>query len=226
MNYKGDIPSAVIRRLPRYYRYLTDLLNNDIQKVSSRELSERMGFTASQIRQDFNYFGGFGQQGYGYNVQYLYKEIGAILGVDKKKTMVIIGAGNLGRALANYMNFRTKGFELVGIFDVKKELIGQDINGIRIKCIDEIDEFINHANVDIGVLSVPYDQAADVADKLVNCGIRALWNFSPMDLQLPQGVVVENVHLSDSLMVLSFMLSQLQTGSDKMIDKKSLGLRV
>ncbi len=205
---RKKVPSTVIRRLPKYYRHLSELLKENTSRISSNELSQRMGITASQVRQDFNFFGGFGQQGYGYNVQHLFDEIGSILGVNSRKKMIIVGAGNLGRALANYSNFKDRGFELVGIFDVNKELIGQVINGIEISDFQNINSFLAENNVDIGILSVPYDETPYAAQKLVDCGIRALWNFSPIDIRLPHDVIIENVHLSDSLMVLSYQLDQ------------------
>ena len=198
------ISSAVIRRLPRYYRYLSDLLNMDITRISSKELSKRMGITASQIRQDLNCFGGFGQQGYGYNVEFLYKEIGNILGVNDRFTTIIIGVGNMGHALAHYGNFRKRGFDTIGLFDVNPDIIGQEINGIKVMHTDELESFVQKNHVDIAILTVPYEQTPEVAEKVARLGIKGLWNFSPMDLRLPYDVVIENVHLSDSLMVLGY----------------------
>ncbi len=208
---KRKVPLTVIKRLPRYYRYLSELFKNDIGRISSKELSQRMGVTASQIRQDLNFFGGFGQQGYGYNVEYLYNEIGAILGLNKTRKMIIVGAGNLGQALANYKNFRKRGFELAGIFDVREDLIDKEVNGLKIQDFKSLEGFIKENPVDIGILSVPHDQTPSVAEKLVSCGIKALWNFSPMDLKLRQGIVIENVHLSDSLMTLAYKLNRLES---------------
>jgi len=208
MQQKKNVSSAVIRRLPRYYRYLSDLLKNDITRISSKELSARMGITASQIRQDLNCFGGFGQQGYGYNVELLYKEIGKILGLHNNFQTVIIGAGNMGRALANYANFEKRGFKLIGVFDVDPAIIGKRIRNIEIMHLDQLDEFVKHNRVDIAILSVPYDQISSVAEKAANLGIQGLWNFSAKELKLPEGVIVENVHLSDSLMVLGYKLNE------------------
>ncbi|HHW47559.1 MAG TPA: redox-sensing transcriptional repressor Rex [Clostridiaceae bacterium] len=208
MNSKKKVSIAVIRRLPRYYRYLSDLLKMDITRISSKELSARMGITASQIRQDLNCFGGFGQQGYGYNVEYLYNEIGKILGVDKKFNTIIIGAGNMGQALANYGNFEKRGYHLVGIFDVNPKIIGKKIKNIEIMHIDKIEEFLKENKVDIAILTVPYEHTPEVADRVARLGIKGLWNFSPMDLKLPYDVVIENVHLSDSLMVLGYRLKE------------------
>lgn len=200
---------AVIRRLPRYYRYLTDLLKVDIKRISSKELSERMGITASQIRQDLNCFGGFGQQGYGYNIETLYKEIGKILGVDRRFTTIIIGAGNMGNALANYPNFEKRGYDLIGIFDISPLRVGKVINGITIKHTDELENFVKNNKVDIAILTIPSQSVSEIAEKVANLGIRGIWNFSPQDLKLSGNVVVENVHLSDGLMVLGYKLKEL-----------------
>ena len=167
-----------------------------------------MGITASQIRQDLNCFGGFGQQGYGYNVELLYKEIGNILGINNKYQTIIIGAGNMGQALANYPNFENRGYKLVGIFDVNKELIGKKINDIEIMDLDIVEEFIKQNKVDIAMLSVPYEQTPIVAERVASAGVKGLWNFSPMDLKISHDVVIENVHLSDSLMVLGYRINE------------------
>ena len=204
------ISSAVIRRLPRYYRYLDELLENDVVRISSKELSEKMNVTASQIRQDLNNFGGFGQQGYGYNVEYLYKEIGKILGLDKKYNLIIIRAGNLGQALANYTDFERRGFYLSGIFDVNPRLIGMKIRGIEVRLIDELEEFIKKNPVYIAALTLPKTKAPQMAAQLVRFGIQAIWNFVPTDLHLPKDIVVENVHLVESLMHLSYNLKAVQ----------------
>lgn len=204
MDSSKKISSAVIRRLPRYYRYLSDLLNSDITRVSSKELSIRMGITASQIRQDLNCFGGFGQQGYGYNVESLYKEIGNILGVNNKFKTIIIGAGNMGQALAHYGNFEKRGFDIIGLFDVNPDVIGKEVNGIKVLHTDELDSFVKKHHIDIAMLTVPYEHTPQVAEKVARLGIKGLWNFSPMDLELPYDIVIENVHLSDSLMVLGY----------------------
>ncbi|MCX8132010.1 MAG: redox-sensing transcriptional repressor Rex [Clostridia bacterium] len=208
MSLKKKVSIAVVRRLPRYYRYLADLLKMDITRISSKELSARMGITASQIRQDLNCFGGFGQQGYGYNVESLYNEIGNILGVNNMFQTIIIGAGHMGQALANYENFERRGFKIIGIFDVDTELIGKKIKGIDILHLDGMDEFIKTNQVDIAILTVPYEQTPVVADRVARLGIKGLWNFSPMDLKLPYDVVIENVHLSDSLMVLGYNMNE------------------
>ena len=201
------ISQAVISRLPRYFRYLGELKNEGIERISSQELSARMQVTASQIRQDFNHFGGFGQQGYGYNVNYLYSEIANILGLNEDHNLIIIGAGHLGQALVNYMNFERRGFIFRGIFDNNPALWGTTIRGIEVMPMDRIEQFVRENAVDIAVLSIPKDGAVSVANDLVRFGIKAIWNFAHVDLLLPKEVKVENVHLSDSLMKLSYMLA-------------------
>ena len=207
MDDKG-ISKAVIRRLPRYYRYLGELLEEGVERISSNELSEKMRVTTSQIRQDLNNFGGFGQQGYGYNVPYLYAEIGKILGLDKTHHMIIIGAGNLGQALANYVQFEKRGFKVVGIFDVNPVLKGISIRGNEIRMMDELPEFLKTHDVQIATLTLPKNNAAETADMLVKQGIKAIWNFAHLDLDVPEDVIVENVHLSESLMRLSYNLNR------------------
>lgn len=167
-----------------------------------------MKVTASQIRQDFNNFGGFGQQGYGYNVEFLYNEIGKILGLDKKHNFIIVGAGNLGRALGNYMNFERRGFIFRGMFDRNLELIGKDVRGIKVMPMEELESFVRENDIDIAVLTIPKTGAVEVADKLAHNGIRAIWNFAHVDLNLPKEIQVENVHLSDSLMKLSYNINR------------------
>ncbi len=205
--YKKEISKAVINRLPRYYRYLGDLLEKDVVRISSKELSEKMKVTASQIRQDLNNFGGFGQQGYGYNVEYLHSEIGKILGLDTKYNVVIIGAGNLGQALANYVDFERRGFFVKCIFDINPKLIGTEIRGIPVKSNDDIETYILNNKVDIAAVTVPKAKAPGIAAELVKWGVKGIWNFAPTDLNLPKDVTVENVHLADSLMKLSYRLS-------------------
>lgn len=200
-----DISQAVIRRMPRYYRYLGELMDEGIERISSNELSARMKVTASQIRQDLNNFGGFGQQGYGYNVQYLYEEIGKIMGLNEQHNIIVIGAGNLGQAIANYVKFEKLGFVIVGLFDVDPKLAGRKIRGIPILMLDQIEEFMKEHKVDIAALTMPKEKADEVANRLVKLGIHAIWNFAHVDLDLfDESVVVENVHLSDSLMQLSY----------------------
>jgi len=202
------VPLVVIRRLPRYYRYLGELLNNKVYRVSSTELSEKMGVTASQIRQDINYFGVFGQQGYGYNVEHLHSAIGDILGLNNGYKAVIIGAGNLGRALANYSGFSKRGFSVDAIFDVDEKVIGTKVSDILVRPYSEFAEYTKKEKPDIAILAIPKTSASKVAEHLVSCGIKALWNFAHIDLKLPDDVIVENVHLSDSLMTLSCRMSK------------------
>ena len=202
-----SISAAVITRLPRYYRYLSDLQSENVERISSDELSKRMGVTASQIRQDLNNFGGFGQQGYGYNVEYLRTEIGKILGLDKVHNMVIIGGGNLGRALAGYANFESRGFVVKGIFDSNPELVGTKIRDIKIMSMGVLETFLKENDIAIVALAIPRGDAVSVAKKLYDCGIRAIWNFAHVDLDLPSDAFVENVHLSESLMQLSYRLN-------------------
>lgn len=201
-----EISQAVIQRLPRYYRYLGDLLENEVERISSSDLSKRMNVTASQIRQDLNNFGGFGQQGYGYNVKYLHTEIGKILGLGENHNFVIIGAGNLGQALANYSSFETSGFKLKGIFDVNPKLEGVQIRGVQIRMMSDLKDFIRDNNVEIAVLTIPKTKASEVADMLSDTDIKGIWNFAHTDLKLPESIIVENVHLSDSLMKLSYRI--------------------
>ena len=202
-----EISQAVIRRLPRYYRYLGELLENGVERISSNDLSKKMNVTASQIRQDLNNFGGFGQQGYGYNVKFLYTEIGKILGLDETHNIVIIGAGNLGQALANYAAFEKRGFMLKGIFDVNPRLEGMTIRGVPVQMMDELKRFLEKNNIEIAVLTIPKTKAVEVANFLVENGVKAIWNFAHTDLNLPEEIIVENVHLSESLMRLSYNIS-------------------
>lgn len=198
-----EISSAVIKRLPRYYRYLGELLENDVVRISSKELSDRMKVTASQIRQDLNNFGGFGQQGYGYNVEYLYNEIGRILGLGVAQDMIIVGAGNLGQALANY-DFSRIGFKVIGIFDINPRLEGLAVRGVEIQMLDTLEDFIKSHEIQVVTLTVPKKQAKGIAKQMEEWGIRAIWNFSPTDLNLSDNVCVKNVHLDESLMTLSY----------------------
>ena len=203
-----EISRAVIKRLPRYYRYLGELLENGMERISSNELSDRMQVTASQIRQDLNNFGGFGQQGYGYNVKYLYHEIGRILGLDKTYNMIIIGSGNLGQAIANYVKFEKRGFRIIGMFDINPALKGKMVRGIEIQMIDELDAFLKEHVIHIATLTLPKVGAEEVTDHLVKGGVKAIWNFAHTDLRVPQDVIVENVHLSESLMQLSYNITR------------------
>ena len=200
-----EISQAVIRRMPRYYRYLGELLEDGVERISSNDLSKRMNVTASQIRQDLNNFGGFGQQGYGYNVKFLYEEIGKILGLNQKHNIIVIGAGNLGQALANYVKFEKLGFVITALFDVNPALEGVTVRGFKIHMLDELEDYCKDHVVDIAALTMPKEKADAIANRLVNLGIQAIWNFAHVDLDLiDKDVVVENVHLSDSLMQLSY----------------------
>lgn len=203
-----SISQAVIKRLPRYYRYLGELADEGVGRISSRELSELMHVTASQIRQDLNHFGGFGQQGYGYNVRNLYDEIGKILGLDKNHKLVVIGAGHLGQALSNYVNFERRGFHILGIFDNDSKRVGMKIRDVSVAPMEELEDFIRNNDIDIAVLTIPKTSAVAVAKTLVSCNIKAIWNFAHVDLAVPDDVIVENVHLSESLMTLSYNLSR------------------
>ena len=209
------ISRAVIGRLPRYYRYLGDLMDAGVERISSNDLSKKMNVTASQIRQDLNNFGGFGQQGYGYNVKYLYTEIGKILGLDRSHNFIIIGAGNLGQALANYASFEKSGFLLKGIFDVNPRMGGQSIGEIPLRMMDDLKKFLQENRIEIAALTIPRSKAKEVAEMLVENGIKAIWNFAHTDLNLPKDVIVESVHLSDSLMQLSYNVSSQKAKKEK-----------
>lgn len=206
MEKKKNVSMAVIKRLPKYHRYLKELMRNDVDRISSKELGEKIGFTASQIRQDLNNFGDFGQQGYGYNVKELYKQISLILGLDKEYTGVIIGAGNLGQAIANYNRFSESGLSIECIFDANPKLVGMRIRDIEIKDIDILDQYLQENNVDIGIICVPRINAQKVSDILVKGGVKGIWNFAPVDLVVPSDVKVENVHLSESLLTLVYLM--------------------
>ena len=207
MEKKKSVSMAVIKRLPKYHRYLKELMRNDVDRISSKELGEKIGFTASQIRQDLNNFGDFGQQGYGYNVKELYKQISLILGLDKDYTGIIIGAGNLGQAIANYNRFSELGLSIECIFDANPKLVGMRIRDVEIKDIDTLAEFLQDNNIDIGIICVPRINAQKVCDMLVKGGIKGIWNFAPIDLDIPERIAIENVHLSESLHTLSFLIS-------------------
>lgn len=202
------ISSAVIRRLPRYYRYLGEMKECNIQRISSGELSKKMKVTASQIRQDLNNFGGFGQQGYGYNVDYLYDEIGKILGIDHTHNMIVVGAGNMGQAIANSDDFEKRGFIIKGVFDNCKELEGKLIGKCTIQMMEGLSTFVKENDVEIAAITVPKEAAKEVAKQVTNAGVKALWNFAHTDLSVSDDVIVENVHLSESLMRLSYSMSR------------------
>lgn len=208
---KNDsISMSVIKRLPRYYRFLGELKNKGVTRISSRELSNKMGLTASQIRQDFNCFGGFGQQGYGYNVEQLHYEIGKILGLGNGFKTILIGAGNLGRAIAAHMSFEARGFNLIGIFDKNEAMAGNMVRGIPVRQTDGLDDFCREYHPSVAVLCIPSEGAAATVDQLIELGIKGFWNFSHCDIAAKHpGVAVENVHLSDSLMTLSYQVDSV-----------------
>jgi len=212
-----EISKAVIKRLPRYYRYLGELQEAGVERISSGELSQQMKVTASQIRQDLNNFGGFGQQGYGYNVQYLREEIAKILGLDRVHNVIIIGVGHLGQALANYTNFEKNSFRIIGLFDNNPKLKGKIVRGIPIRMTDEIPDFLREHDVEIATLTLPKEHAIEVSKLLIANGIHAIWNFAHTDLNLvvPKNVAVQNVHLSESLMRLSYNLKTLEEKEKK-----------
>ncbi|MBE5040100.1 redox-sensing transcriptional repressor Rex [Ructibacterium gallinarum] len=209
------VSASVINRLPRYYRYLTDLLSSGIERISSKELSERMHVTASQIRQDLNCFGGFGQQGYGYNVKSLQSEIAKILGLDRGYTAVLVGAGNMGRTFAINTKFESRGFRLIGIFDTDPKKIGTTLTRYTIMDYKNIKEFIDTHHPEMAILAVPKQVIHGVAEELIGYGIRAFLNFSYTELSTAEDVAVENVHLSDSLMRLSYKLLEHDQNEDK-----------
>ena len=208
MEKKKNVSMAVIKRMPKYYRYLGELVKNDVDRISSKELGEKIGFTASQIRQDLNNFGDFGQQGYGYNVKELHNQIGAILGVGKEYNAVLIGAGNIGQAIANYSRFTDIGLGITAIFDANPKLVGMRIRDVEIKDIDELKGYLEENHIDMVILCVPRINAQKVCDVLVNGGVRGIWNFAPIDLHVPETVKVENVHLSESLLTLVYQMNK------------------
>lgn len=205
---QNQISKAVISRLPRYYRYLRSLIEQGVERVSSEELSKIMKATASQIRQDLNNFGGFGQQGYGYNVKSLYNEIGKILGVERAHDLIVIGAGNLGRALVRYKGFSSHGFKFCAMFDIDDSLCGKCINGVKVYNLNELVNYVMRHKVDIAALTIPSDDAIQVSKQLYSLGIRHFWNFAHTDLELPGDAIVKDVHLLDSLLELSFEISR------------------
>lgn len=204
------VSKAIIKRLPRYYRYLEELKAEGIERISSKDLSERMNVTASQIRQDLNHFGGFGQQGYGYKVDLLYEEIGKILGLNKIQHIIVIGAGHLGQALSHYTNYRNRGFYIEAIFDRDPKKIGKDVYGLSVQSMESLLDYIRSHKVDIVAITIPKQEAVKIVPSLVDAGIRAIWNFAHTELPTPKNVVVENVHLSESLMQLSYKMKEMQ----------------
>lgn len=206
MQNRQKVSNAIIRRLPRYRRYLGYLQTKGIKKISSNELSELIGYTASQIRQDLNTFGEFGQQGYGYEVDKLYKEINRILGLDREYKTVVIGVGNLGQAITNYSYYYKIGFNIVGLFDVNPNIVGNIINDVEVMDMAELEAYLEKERIDIGVICVNRENAQKVADTLIKGGVKGIWNFAPIDIKVPDEIALESVHLSDSLHTLSFMI--------------------
>lgn len=212
---KYVVSKSVIKRLPRYYRFLGELQNLGMTKISSRELSQKMGLTASQIRQDLNCFGGFGQQGYGYNIEILREQIANILGIDYPKSTILIGMGNMGRAVTMHVNFESKGFRLIGLFDCKESLVGQVVKNLPIRSTSSLDEFCRENRPEVAILCVPKAAAAQIAGQLIKLGVKGFWNFSHYDIAFEHPEVkVENVHLGDSLMTLSYRLSEKEKNSE------------
>ena len=205
---KALVSGAVIRRLPRYYRFFESLLDNDITRISSKEISEAMGFTASQIRQDFNNFGSFGQQGYGYNVSLLYGETKRILGLDKVYNMILIGLGNYGQALVNYPNFKKRGYNFVAAFDNNPDIVGKIVAGLNVADVCTMEDFLAKNSVDIAVLTLPDHAVEETAQRLIDSGIKAIWNFSSVEIAKRSGTIVEDVRLTDSLMILSYKMKE------------------
>ena len=200
------ISKAVIKRLPRYRRYLGELKKRGVEKISSKDLSELIGYTASQIRQDLNNFGGFGQQGYGYSVENLYKEISNILGLNKEYKTVIVGYGRLGQAMASYIDKNEKQFRIAGIFDVSDKVVNEVFKNAQVYAFNDLKDFVIDNDIEIAVITVPREKGQIVADTLVEAGIKGIWNFSSVDLELPDNVCVENVHMSDSLHALAYYM--------------------
>lgn len=204
---REKVSEAVIRRLPKYYRYLKDLERAGVERISSQELSKKMGIKATQIRQDLNCFGGFGQQGYGYHVSMLKKEIKDIIGLNREYNVVLIGAGHMGNALANYMGFGKEGFNIIGIFDNNPQLVGTFIRDIEISNIDNIDDFVKNNKVDLCIIATTKENAQHVADIIIETGVQAIWNFTPVDVEAYEDVCIENVHLNDSLYTLIYRMN-------------------
>ena len=201
------ISETVIRRMPVYHRYLKELIEDGVERVSSKELSGLTGFSASQIRQDLNNFGGFGQQGYGYNTKALKDQIDKILGIDKSYKSIVIGAGRLGQAIARYKGFRDSGFNVISLFDIKDDI--DDISGIKVRKMEDLEKYIRDEGVDVAIITVPREVCEDVAKRAIDAGVRGIWNFAPYDLKGPEGIVVENIRLNDSLLTLSYFMKEI-----------------
>ena len=203
-----NVSRAIIKRMPRYYRYLGELIDEGVEHISSSNLARLMGVTASQIRQDLNNFGGFGQQGYGYNVKYLYEEIGKILHIDRVHKIVVVGAGNLGHALAGYQNFANRGFDIVAFFDCDPEKIGSEIAGKPVYPMEELPEYINRNEIEIAALTLPKEGARQVADAIKETYVKGILNFAHTDLKVPKRITVENVHITDNIMRLCYNMHE------------------
>ncbi|MDU5806414.1 MAG: redox-sensing transcriptional repressor Rex [Peptoniphilus harei] len=201
------ISETVIRRMPVYHRYLKELIEDGVERVSSKELSGLTGFSASQIRQDLNNFGGFGQQGYGYNTEALKDQVDKILGIDKSYKSIVIGAGRLGQAIARYNGFRDSGFNVISLFDIKDNIA--DISGIKVRKMEDLEKYIRDEGVDVAIITVPREVCEDVAKRVIDAGVRGIWNFAPYDLKGPEGIVVENIRLNDSLLTLSYFMKEI-----------------
>ena len=210
MSKEKQISKAVIKRLPRYRRYLHELQKKGVEKISSKDLSNLIGYTASQIRQDLNNFGGFGQQGYGYSVDYLYDEIGKILGLDKVYQIAIVGYGRIGQAMANFIKNYENNFHIAGIFDVKQSIQDVEFSDAVVLTCGSLANFVEKEKVDIALISVPPEKAQLVADTVVAAGVKGIWNFTAVDLEVPEHVAVENVHMSDSLHALAYYMHEMQ----------------
>ncbi len=205
--YNG-VSISVIRRMPRYYRFLRELNEKGIHRISSKELAALMGLTASQIRQDLNCFGGFGQQGYGYSVPMLYDEIGNILGIRNEFKTILIGAGNLGKAVSQHLDFQNIGFRLVGIFDNNPALDGIEMNGLPVMMIDRLEQFCAETRPVVAIMCLPNEAVDELCPRLISCGVKGFWNFTHVDIAMKYpGTTAENVHLNDGLMTLCYKLS-------------------
>lgn len=202
-----SISETVIRRMPVYHRYLKELIEDGVERVSSKELSGLTGFSASQIRQDLNNFGGFGQQGYGYNTKALKDQVDKILGIDKSYKSIVIGAGRLGQAIARYNGFRDSGFNVISLFDIKDDI--EDISGIEVRNMKDLENYIRDEGVDVAIITVPREVCEEVADRVIDAGVKGIWNFAPYDLKGPEGIVVENIRLNDSLLTLSYFMKEI-----------------
>ncbi|GAB6099692.1 redox-sensing transcriptional repressor Rex [Halanaerocella petrolearia] len=202
------VPAAVIKRLPKYHRALERLKKRGVERISSRELGEIVDVSAPQLRQDLNHFGNFGQQGYGYNIDKLYLALAKIMGIEKKSNMVLVGVGNLGQALVNSTDFKRRGFYLSAVFDINPRLTGLEINGLEVKNVDELEDYIKDNNINLGIIAVPEKAAQEIANKMVRAGIKGIWNFAPVDLKCPQDIKIENEHLTEGLLRLSFKIEE------------------